>query len=70
MFASFWGPQNVGKRPFLETYFFIIIFLHISFGLSGPLRTAFELKKWFAYVKLVGLCGPQLAESNIRSVLE
>ena len=35
--------QNVGKRPFLETYIFKL-FLHISFGLPGPLQTAFELK--------------------------
>ena len=52
MFASFWGPQNVGKRPFLETYLFEL-FLHISFGLSGPLQTAFELKNSTAYSKKI-----------------
>ena len=43
--ASFWGPKDVGKRPFVETYLFGT-FLDISFGLPGPLRTAFELKNW------------------------
>ena len=48
-------PQNVGKRPFLETLFFEF-FSDISFGLPGPLRTAFELKNSTAYSKKSGAC--------------
>ena len=38
------GQQNVGKRPFPANLFLRMFVLHISFGLPGPLRTAFELK--------------------------
>ena len=43
--------------------------VHMSFGLRGPLRTAFELTNWFAYVKQWARCGytnatcPQLAKT-------
>ena len=35
---------------------FFKLFLHISFGLSGPLWTAFELKNSTAYSKKSGAC--------------
>ena len=55
---QFLGPQNIGKRPFLVNLFLrmIFFFLHNSFGLPGPLQTAFELKNCTAYSKKTARC--------------
>ena len=53
--CEFWGPHKVDKHTFLEKLVFQL-FLHISFGLPGPLRTAFELKNSTAYSKKSGAC--------------
>ena len=41
--CEIWWPHQVDKHTFLEKHFGGL-FLHISFGLPGPLRTAFGLK--------------------------
>ena len=43
MFASFGSPHKVVKHTLSGKYFLQFV-LHINFGLSGPLWTAFELK--------------------------
>ena len=53
--ASFEGRKMLANVPFLK-HIILELFLHISFGLSGPLRTAFELKNNTAYSKKSGAC--------------
>ena len=47
MLASFGGPHKVDKHIFVLKDFLFL--LHISFGLSRPLRTALELKNYTVY---------------------
>ena len=42
--CEFGGPHKVDKHTFWGKYLLQPFFLHISVGLPGPLRTAFELK--------------------------
>ena len=58
MFASFEGHTKVTNIPlqdlcFCQPFFFLV---HISLGLSRPLRTALELKNWSEDVKKPAGC--------------
>ena len=54
-FASFEGRKMLANSVFSK-FVFEDEFLHISFGLPGPLWTAFELKNCTAYSKISAGC--------------